>query len=271
MSDQLRLGRRVLAVAVLVTVLPSAQAIRASLIATGTTSWAAIFLIALTVLAAFIWVLSPDDVLAGFGVVALPYVLRHQGAIVTDGGDAAAAVLALWLAPQPLLHKWDDRGHARAGVAARFLEKGARWQVHVIYASAFLAKLRTTDWRSGHAFADYASDPFYGATTPLQGLVHWLHQHFVANAAATYAILVLEGALAICWLFSPRLKRVVICCGVLMHVGIAMVLGLGTFAIVMLAALTCIWPSQRLVQSRRPASIVPAQVASGYTKQEVTP
>jgi hypothetical protein len=75
----------------------------------------------------------------------------------------------------------------------------------------------------------------------------------------TWSVLAVEAGLALCWLLPIRWARLSVIAGVGLHVGIGLFLGLGNFALVMLAALACIWPSP----VPQPAAEAPAASATG--------
>jgi hypothetical protein len=187
--------------------------------------------------------LWPNDPLAPFGVVLAPYLVAQFSPAAANGGDLVAAVLGLWLALVSLTdwlsRRWPHR--SLAAVRSSFVV-GTRWQVHLIYAAACVAKIRTPAWRSGHALVRYGADPFFGVAPQATGALHFVASHAALGDGLTWSTMVVEGALALCWLIPDRWRPIAIIAGVVLHLSIGVLLGLGNFALVMFSALACLWP-----------------------------
>jgi hypothetical protein len=259
-----RLARRILALAALAATLPNLELLQTSLLSAGLPLFGVDLVIGMQVVAAVTWLVWPEDRWAGLGLIPLPLLLRVHAPTIADGGDSVAVFLLAWLSAESLVARGKD---PLADRLRRLFAAGGRWQVHVVYASACLAKLRTTEWRTGAGFEQYGADPYYGVLPQLDGVVRAVAVHDWLTVPICWGVIALEGALALCWLMSRHLRRFVLAAGVLMHIGIAVVLGLGSFALVMVAALVYLWPS---AQPSIP-DVVPAQRAPGLTPVEVTP
>lgn len=157
-----------------------------------------------------------------------------------NGGDQAARLITLLLIPLCLgdTRAWQWRAPSTPlaprvrGVAyAAFLV--IRVQVAIIYGHAALAKLSESVWRDGTALHYALQDAYYGAPATLRLVesVPWL------SPALTWGAVLIEAAIAIAVLGPAAARRAALVAGILFHVGIAAVLGLFSFGLVMIAVL----------------------------------
>jgi antimicrobial peptide system SdpB family protein len=163
-------------------------------------------------------------------------------AATIDGGDLVAATLSLLLLPVALTDRrlWHWRGIGEGGVAASVAAQTGlllvRVQVSVVYLFAFLLKLPSETWSNGTALYYWWSHPKFGAWGPLRwltdlvGATRWV-------VPLTWSVLLLELCLAFSLVAPPRLRTRLLPFAALFHVGIALLHGLPTFALTMIAAL----------------------------------
>ena len=171
----------------------------------------------------------------------ISYSLAASGATI-DGGDLVAATLSLLLLPVALTDRraWHWRGIGDGGVTASVAAQTGlllvRVQVSVIYLFAAVLKLPSETWANGTALYYWWSHPKFGAWGPLRwltdlvGPTRWV-------VPLTWGVLVLELCLAFSLVAPPRLRTRLLPFAVLFHVGIALLHGLPTFALTMIAAL----------------------------------
>ncbi|HEY1904591.1 MAG TPA: sporulation-delaying protein SdpB family protein [Myxococcaceae bacterium] len=163
-------------------------------------------------------------------------------AATIDGGDLVAATLSLLLLPVALTDRrlWHWRGIGEGGVAASVAAQTGllllRVQVSVIYLFAAVLKLRSETWSNGTALYYWWTHPKFGAWGPfrwltdLVGPTRWV-------VPLSWGVLVLELCMAFSLVAPPRLRTRLLPFAVLFHVGIALLHGLPTFALTMIAAL----------------------------------
>jgi sporulation delaying protein B len=171
----------------------------------------------------------------------ISYSLAASGATI-DGGDLVAATLSLLLLPVALTDRraWHWRGIGDGGVPASVAAQTGlllvRVQVSVIYLFAAVLKLPSETWANGTALYYWWTHPKFGAWGPLRwltdlvGPTRWV-------VPLTWGVLVLELCLAFSLVAPPRLRTRLLPFAVLFHVGIALLHGLPTFALTMIAAL----------------------------------
>jgi antimicrobial peptide system SdpB family protein len=163
-------------------------------------------------------------------------------ASVIDGGDLVAAALTLLLLPVALTDRrtWHWRGIGDGGVAASAAAQTGllliRVQVSVIYLFAAVLKLPTETWANGTALYYWWTHPKFGAWGPfrwitdLVGPTRWV-------VPLTWGVLALELFLAFALVAPARLRTRLLPVAALFHLGIALLHGLPTFALTMIAAL----------------------------------
>ena len=200
-------------------------------------------------------------------ITAIPmwWVLFSDQASFTtvDGGDQVAAVLALLLIPVSLTDS--RRFHWRhvpaaepagadvyAGVLARVTLVVIKVQVSFIYINACLSKLGVAEWLDGTSIYYWLRDPMFGPAGPLREVTDVMMLNPVLVASVTWGTLILEFLLGISLFLSQRTKFVLLPLGVVFHLGIAVTMGLWTFAFAMWGALLLsLWPQGRLLDAIR--------------------
>jgi len=125
-----------------------------------------------------------------------------------------------------------------------------RVQVAYIYINACLAKLGVPEWLDGSAVYYWLRDPMFGPAGALRPFMEWLMAQPVPVAAATWGTLLLEFALGISIFLPTRASRILLPFGVALHLGIAITMGLWSFAFTMWAALLLLlWPDGNVTRA----------------------
>jgi antimicrobial peptide system SdpB family protein len=181
-------------------------------------------------------------------LTALPHwwaTASFQASTTTaDGGDQVAAVITLLMLPIALSdgRAWHwQRARPVGDLAVAVLAWSAlvviRVQVAGIYLQASMAKLGKQEWANGTALYYWLSDPLFG----VPGWAEPLFGPVLADAAGvtilTWGTVAVEFALVF-GLFARRAARpYLLGAGVLLHGSIALFMGLGSFALAMIACL----------------------------------
>lgn len=181
------------------------------------------------------------------------------GSIAVDGGDHTAGVLTFLLLPLGLTddRRWHwslapaDPGSWRALIAFASLTM-IRLQVAVIYLQAAVAKFGVTEWADGTALYYWFQHPFFGAPDWASTLTDPILRSGAGVTALTWGTLVLELALVVAIIGRPAWRRPMLTLGVAFHLGIALVMGLASFAFSMSAALLlALWAPDEVRWVRR--------------------
>ena len=192
-----------------------------------------------------------------------------SSAIVVDGGEHVSQVLTLLILPLALTdpRKWHwSRPPALDGVTPSHLVARSAWlvarvQVAWIYLQASVAKLAVPEWADGTALYYWFTDPSFGAPGWLQGPLMALLDPPVALVLATWSVMALELALAAGLVVEKRHWGPLLVLGIGLHLGIAVIHGLISFAVIMFAALILfLRPADKPFDLRLP-SVVLGRVA----------
>ncbi|GIJ24190.1 hypothetical protein Vlu01_48140 [Micromonospora lutea] len=165
---------------------------------------------------------------------------------VPDGGDHVTQVLVLLLVPvcltDPRRWHWSptpapDIAAAATRVAvAVCLLVAIRIQVAGIYFQSSVAKLSHAEWADGTALYYWLNHRTFGAPGWLQPVTDWMTDVPLLLAGLTWSPLVIEFALAIAVLLPARVRLRLLPAGIVLHLGIAVTMGLWSFALAMFAA-----------------------------------
>jgi antimicrobial peptide system SdpB family protein len=180
---------------------------------------------------------------------------------IPDGGDQITAVLALLLLPVALTdgRRWhwaqpppDDNARrpyaALIAVAAMLL---IRLQVAGVYLHASIAKLGVTEWADGTALYYWLNDPTFGTPLWLRDPARPVLSLGPLVAALTWGTIALEFALAVGLFLPKRRWGPLLAGGLILHAGIAVLMGLPSFALAMFGALILfLRPWERPIGSR---------------------
>lgn len=167
-----------------------------------------------------------------------------NGIAVPDGGDQITVVLTLLLIPlcitDPRLNHWTpakevpNRAKWRRGwTLAAVL--GIKVQMSVLYLQSCIEKTGQTEWATGNNLY-YTASGVFGFSDPVRSLLGPLLEDAFGVSLLTWSVLVLEFALAITLLTPPQWRPYLFLLAALFHSGIAVFMGLWSFAIAMVAA-----------------------------------
>ncbi|TFD85084.1 hypothetical protein E3T61_18335 [Cryobacterium lactosi] len=178
---------------------------------------------------------------------------------VIDGGDQIISVLAFLLIPLSLIDSrvwhWKtapaEAGakHPKTMVLAHISIVVLQVQVAFVYINSCLAKLGVPEWLDGTALYYWLRDPMFGPSGSFREATDLLMVHAIPVAAVTWGTLLLEFFLGIS-IFIPRKYRLVLLpLGVAFHLGIAVLMGLWSFAFAMWGGLILLlWPEGNLLE-----------------------
>jgi antimicrobial peptide system SdpB family protein len=165
-------------------------------------------------------------------------------ASILDGGDQVVGVLALLLIPvtltDPRRWHWQRPPEGEIGAARVFAYAGLlliQLQVAGVYLHASVAKLGVREWADGTAMYYWLHNPTFGAPRWLQPLVDLVTNSPIGVAVLTWGSIALEFSLAMGILLRPAARRWLLLAGVAFHAGIAVTMGLVSFSTAMSAAL----------------------------------
>lgn len=162
-----------------------------------------------------------------------------------DGGEAVAVFATILLIPVAFADRrvcaWVRRAakispHLRAVSYAASIALCI--QLAGIYLESGLAKLAVSDWVSGNALYYVLRDPYFGASGALGSILRWITDQPVGTAVLTWGTPVIECGIAIFFLAPSRNKPYALAGVIILHLGIAVVLGLWSFSLVMIGAAT---------------------------------
>lgn len=209
---------------------------------------------------------------------------------ITDGGDQAAVVLTTLLLPVALTdpRRWhwqrgsDPQGHPRwshrpwAVAAALVTLMALKLQVAVIYFQASVAKLGQPEWVDGTSMYYWTNDEIFGPAQWLRPAVEVVVDQQLLLLALTWLPLVIEFALALSLLMAPWARWTLLPLGVGLHLSIAVMMGLWSFSLVMVAACILLLvpvgadlqQSSAWLRSRRQRAHRPAEPASRSARSD---
>jgi antimicrobial peptide system SdpB family protein len=165
-------------------------------------------------------------------------------ATVQDGGDQITTVLTLLLIPltltDPRRWHWQAPSPGRTG-AGRITAYVAllliQVQVAVLYFQSSVAKLGVTEWADGTAMFYWFRHQTFGAPEWLRPLTDMITASPVGVSLLTWSSIAIEFALAVAILLRPPAKRLLLWGGLLFHDLIALTMGLISFDMAMSGAL----------------------------------
>jgi antimicrobial peptide system SdpB family protein len=170
---------------------------------------------------------------------------------VEDGGDQITVVLALLLVPialgDPRTWVWRARPEheperRRRGedvwrLVALSALVAVRVQVAMLYFQSSTAKLGVPGWQNGTAVYYFLNNSVVGAPGWLRLIVEPFLRNGFCVEAITCGSLVVEFALFLALLLPPRFRGLLLAAGFLLHLSIAIAMGLPSFALAMWGAL----------------------------------
>ncbi len=162
-----------------------------------------------------------------------------------DGGDHLAANLALILVPLVLLdrRRWhwmrDGQYSGRSSwvVVIGYACLGL-WclQMMGVYFQASVAKFAVLEWSDGTALWYWMQNPVFAPAGAVGEVVRLALQWLPVTIAATYGTLVLQLGLVGAVFMPERARRLLLALAVVFHLAIALLMGLWSFSITMIAA-----------------------------------
>ncbi|MET9647429.1 sporulation-delaying protein SdpB family protein [Streptomyces syringium] len=175
-----------------------------------------------------------------------------SGIAIGDGGDQITWILSLLLALVALgdgrRWHWQTPEGSTAGEPTTRATRGwallgtsawtvARLQMAFLYFQASVAKLPHAEWADGSAMYYWANNSSFGFPQWLRPLTDPVVYSPVGVAALTWLPVALELALAAALLMPQRRRWVLLPLGIAFHLGIAVLMGLWSFAFAMWAGL----------------------------------
>lgn len=164
-----------------------------------------------------------------------------------DGGEQVAQVVTLILIFLCIgdwrFCAWFSPERARGGgQAVQGIALGGLWalrlQMAFIYLESGLAKLGVDDWLNGSAMYYVVRDPSFGASGILGAVLRAMTAMPLGVALMSWGTIVVEVAIGLFLLFAKRDRRLALYAVVFLHVGIIVFIGLWSFAMVMIGAVT---------------------------------
>lgn len=187
--------------------------------------------------------------IGGLLVVLTGYVPRWTGLLhwyvtfsfvatspVPDGGDHLALVITTLLLPVALVDNrrsaWSDGPAPFASwwIVAGSTQAAALVQVMFVYLHAAIAKFGVPEWADGTALWYWSRQQVFGFPDYLRALTDSLFSVGWIVGTATHSVLVIEMFLGLAVFMARRWKALAIILGFLFHFGIAIALGLVSFA-----------------------------------------
>jgi len=159
-----------------------------------------------------------------------------------EGGDQIAAITTLLLIPVALQDsRWshwsnrDVRMNEHGRLIAHFFLTAIRLQAAIIYLASGAAKFGQEQWQDGTAMYYWLNHATFGAPEWQQVVYQPILTNATLVSVITWGVPALEIIVAMALFAGPGVRRVLFVLIALMHVGIAVSLGLVSFAIVMVA------------------------------------
>lgn len=173
---------------------------------------------------------------------------------IPDGGDQVTQLLTLLLVPVALTDARRWHWSAPQPTAGREIGSLVAWsslfvvrmQVAGIYLQSSLGKLAVTEWVDGTAMYYWFTDPAFGLPAWSRGLLLPVVALPVGVALLTWGTIAFEFTLALGLVLSVRARGVLLPLGIAFHLLIGLLMGLGSFALAMIAALVLyLHPAER--------------------------
>ncbi|WP_448072688.1 sporulation-delaying protein SdpB family protein [Georgenia yuyongxinii] len=202
-------------------------------------------------------------VLSGFlprisGLVHLWATISFSGSIrLPDGGESVAQIVVLLLAIVLLsdgrLNHWQQDTYAQSRTlpvswaAAQIL----RFQLAWVYMNAAVTKTAVPEWQEGGAVYYTMLDPMFGTAGPLAPAFDWVATSPLGALAMAWGAIVVEMSIALLLLGPKEFRFVGFWLSVLLHGSFIAMIGLWSFALVMVGAvLAATGPTLRLSDLR---------------------
>jgi antimicrobial peptide system SdpB family protein len=167
------------------------------------------------------------------------------GGVATDGGDQLAGILGLLLLPVSLTdarwNPWASTPRRRWIRPRVVIAASGLWlvkvQVSVVYLVACIGKLSSAEWSTGTALYYWTRNVSFGAPDYLRWLADPITASPWGSALLTWGTLGLEFGLAVSFLVPVHVRLwALLPLAIMFHLAIWFVLGVSSFALVMIAA-----------------------------------
>ncbi|MER5644900.1 sporulation-delaying protein SdpB family protein [Streptosporangium sp. NPDC002524] len=166
---------------------------------------------------------------------------------VPDGGDQLASIVTLLLLPVALgdRRRWHWTPAPERTAETEFGSSLTAWsallvirlQVAGVYFQASVAKLGREEWADGTALYYWLTHPQFAAPSWSDAILHPILTTPLGVAAFTWVPLAIEFAIAMGLFLRRRTWPFLLTAGIALHLGIAVLMGLTSFALVMIACL----------------------------------
>jgi antimicrobial peptide system SdpB family protein len=160
---------------------------------------------------------------------------------VPDGGESVGLIMSLLILPILLTDnrtwQWSPPSkplHQSAHAIAYAAFWAVRLQLAYIYLDTAISKFGVADWANGTAEYYFLRDNMFGVAKPWDGLLLTLSKYPLIVVGMTWGALVVELLIAVCILGSDRWRRVGLALDILLHGSIILLMGLWSFALVMI-------------------------------------
>jgi hypothetical protein len=175
--------------------------------------------------------------------VILMFSFHERNMLVLGGGDTVLRTVGFLLLICPNISRFSlreymarTRGITLSRTMPRWPYLLLLWQVIVIYGSSVWVKLLGTLWLAGTAGGAALLHPTFSRFG-----IGFIHLLLPFSVAISYGTLVFEAAWLLLLIPQPRawrssLKRILIVAGLLFHVGIYVLMDVGSFSVAMLVA-----------------------------------
>lgn len=181
-----------------------------------------------------------------------------NSAILVDGGDHITSILTFLLLPITVTdsrrnHWAPFSKNSSQTILYKFryiIALPAYWviriQVSVVYLHAAIAKCSVNEWLNGTAIYYWFIDPSFGYSSWLNVILKPLIINPVTVSLITWFVIIFEFLLFAALISTKQIKIILFILGILFHIGIALIHGLGSFAVAMSGALTLyLYPWQK--------------------------
>ncbi|MFV8380201.1 HTTM domain-containing protein [Corynebacterium hindlerae] len=178
-----------------------------------------------------------------------------------DGGDQVNAIFTLLLVGVAFLYPkgnlWRLEIGSGIGKANRFIADASilliMFQCTVIYIDAGLGKLNSEVWHQGSAIWYWAQHPQFGVSASAIDPVLGLLSYPLISAFFTWGTIALEVFIAIAiYSDSKDTKRIGLMAGIIFYSAIAVIIGLWSFSLTMIALLIFVFSVKRLEEEKEP-------------------
>ncbi|GHD66008.1 hypothetical protein GCM10010317_066660 [Streptomyces mirabilis] len=198
---------------------------------------------------------------------------------VPDGGESVSMIMSLLMLPIVLTdnRRWQwsppvkplrPSGHAVAYAAFW----AVRLQLAYIYLDTAISKFGVADWANGTAEYYFLRDNMFGVAKPWGGPLLALSKYPLIVVGMTWGALVVELLIAVCILGSDRWRKVGLVLDVLLHGSIVLLMGLWSFALVMIGcSVVASMPLSRTSPTATPDEQLPLEIGTNDTSVDRSP